>query len=86
MTGFLSDFLTVAWALRYLLVGIVFLLMVALLLDVIGQRNAVRRDASRLLVRNAELRRENAELRGQLALARRQAGRRRPIIAGRVVS
>lgn len=91
MSDYLTALLEVVWALRWVLTAVVFAALVAILLDLRGERDSLRCTVRDALISNAEyahqieaLKASNADLRSRLYAARR--GTRRPIIAGRVVS
>lgn len=83
---YLNNLLDGLWALRYLLIVGVVGFLGAALADAVGDRDEAQDENADLRARNDRLRRENAELRARLTVAQHRANRRKPIIAGRVVS
>ncbi|HSV37510.1 MAG TPA: hypothetical protein VLI04_02015 [Nocardioidaceae bacterium] len=78
---YLQNLLDAAYAARWLITFVIVALLIALIARVVGERDDARAEARRLYM-------ENAELRGRLRASGVQVPvrRKRPIIAGRVIS
>jgi hypothetical protein len=78
---YLQNLLTVVWALRVVIAFVAFMVLVALWLDARHDRDEARAEARGLIFENLELRAAMGERHRQIS-----ARRKKPIIAGRVVS
>ncbi len=78
--------LALAWAARYLIAVVVFLALVARLVDLARQRDRARKAANALIIRNAELAAETTRLRAEVHAVQRRYEGRAPMLRGPVVN